>query len=303
MAGLGQRPEGGGPGRLHEIDQDDLELNGTIGEGTTAIVYLGHYNGGKVAVKELRSNETDGKTNVANLQALQRELSVLSISNHPSILHCVGVIAQMPPVRVVLEYCAGGSLFDLLHGRKQVRLSWAQRLKILKDTALAVAYLHSFDPPIMHRDLKSLNIMLMQALTNEFMVPQTRLADFGFARMREIGVMTQGVGTKHWMAPEVSSTADYTEKADVFSFAMVIYEVACRRIPFETDSPDQVAAKVTSGERPSFEPHLRPSDAPEGLIPLAHQCWDMDPAKRPSFEEVVSGFRRISAATCETFNL
>jgi len=295
--------EGGETGLLPQIDQDDLEFSGTIGEGTTSTVYLGQYGGVKVAVKELRLNEMDGKMSVGNLQALQRELSVLSISDHPSILRCLGVVAQRPPVRVVLEYCAGGSLFDLLHRAKQVRLSWAQRLRILKDTALAVLYLHSFEPPIMHRDLKSLNIMLMQALSNEFQVPQTRLADFGFARMREIGVMTQGVGTKHWMAPEVSRTADYTEKADVFSFAMVIYEVACRRIPFEADNPDQVALKVACGERPSFEQHLKPADAPDGLIALAQRCWDADPAKRPAFEEVATGFKRISAQTVETFNL
>merc|ERR1719203_1156665 len=113
-------------------------------------------------------------------------------------------------------------------------------------------YLHSFDPAIIHRDLKSLNLMLVEAVKNKDSNPHIKLGDFGFARAKE-REMTQGVGTKHWMAPEVLRTTRYTEKADVFSFAMV---------PFEKVQPQAVAKMISSGQRPSVEDHVKVDDVP-----------------------------------------
>lgn len=255
-----------------------------IGEGTTAVVFLGKLRGVIVAVKEIRalSDETD----LATIQAVQRELRVLTNVSHPNIVRFVGLVTEYFPLRLVLEYCAGGSLFELLHNCWHIPISWKQRVKMLLDTASAEEHLHTFDPPIIHRDLKSLNLMLLHPVKNEFTTPHIKLADFGFARIEE-RAMTQGVGTKHWMAPEVLNGTEYTTKADVFSFAMVAFEVAFRQVPFEQLDATQVARQTLAGRRPDMDEDLQDLDeVPPELMAIVRSCWHQDPHSRPSFAEV-----------------
>lgn len=264
-----------------EIQASELEIVRKIGEGTTAVVYLGKLRGVIVAVKEIRalSDESD----LVTIQAVQRELRVLTNVSHPNIVQFVGLVTETFPLRLVLEYCAGGSLFELLHNAWQVPISIKQRIKMLLDTAMAEEYLHSFDPPIIHRDLKSLNLMLLEPVQDDISTPHIKLADFGFARIEE-RAMTQGVGTKHWMAPEVLKSTMYTTKADVFSFAMVAFEVACRHVPFESLDVHAVARCTLQGERPDFDD--MGEEVPPGLIKIIEECWAQEPEARPSFEEV-----------------
>mmetsp|Transcript_63241 Transcript_63241/g.137945 ORF Transcript_63241/g.137945 Transcript_63241/m.137945 type:complete len:312 (-) Transcript_63241:135-1070(-) len=276
------------------IDPGDVDLEEVIGEGTTATVYIAKMDGKSVAVKEIRAwkDMVDHDT----VMAVERELSVLSQANHPHILRFLGLIRDSEPLRLVFEYCAGGSLFELLHNRWDIHLSWRQRLKILHDSAAAMGYLHSFEPAIIHRDLKSLNLMLLEPVQDRETVPHIKLGDFGFARVKE-REMTQGVGTKHWMAPEVSRTTGYTEKADVFSFAMVAYEVICRHVPFEREQPVMVARRLGQGERPNIEDHVSLSEVPAGLADLVHRCWHQDPLSRPTFPEIAISIDVIRANT------
>lgn len=261
------------------IDPRNIELQGVIGEGTTAVVYMGNMNGHAVAVKEIRAWKD--MVDRGTIMAVERELSALSTANHQHVLRFLGMVRDSQPLRLVFEYCAGGSLFELLHNRWDIELTWWQRLKMLQDTAQAMQYLHSFDPAIIHRDLKSLNLMLVEPVLDSHTIPQVKLGDFGFARAKE-REMTQGVGTKHWMAPEVLRTTWYTEKADVFSFAMVAYEVICRHVPFEKIQPQVVAKMISSGERPNVEDHINVEEVPAGLVDLVHRCWAQEPETRPT---------------------
>lgn len=284
-----------------EINEADLELINQIGEGTTATVFMGKLRGKIVAVKEIRAlqDEFDGAT----VQSVQRELRVLSRVNHPNILRFIGLVEKCMPLQLVLEYCAGGSLFELLHNCWSVPLSWKQRLKFLSDTAMATDYLHNFDPPIVHRDLKSLNLMLLEPVSDQFVAPHIKLADFGFARVQE-RAMTQGVGTKHWMAPEVLSGTEYTDKADVFSFAMVAYEVVCRHVPFERLDPTSVARLTKEGKRPDLQDDtIVPKEVPLGLIDLIMMCWDQNPEARPAFADIVTKVQGIDIETPEHYSL
>lgn len=283
------------------IEDTDLELLGQIGEGSTAVVYMGRLRGKTVAVKEISALQDDARGTV--VQSVQRELKVLSRVSHPNILHFIGLVDDSMPLRLVLEFCGGGSLFDLLHNCWEIPLSWKpQRLKFMSDTAKAADYLHNFDPPIIHRDLKSLNLMLLEQVNNQFIVPQVKLSDFGLARfIEEARVMTQGVGTKHWTAPEVLTSTDYTDKADVFSFAMVAYEVVCRHVPFERLDPQTVSRMTRAGERPALiDP---PKDVPDGVLDLISMCWDQQPQARPSFSQIVHLVQTIEESTPENFSL
>uniref|UniRef100_A0A7S2PV19 Protein kinase domain-containing protein n=1 Tax=Zooxanthella nutricula TaxID=1333877 RepID=A0A7S2PV19_9DINO len=157
------------------------------------------------------------------------------------------------------------------------------------DIAGAMNYLHSFTPQIIHRDLKSLNLLLAQAVTRTADMPLVKVSDFGLARMKdadpgsEWDKMTKEAGTCHWMAPEVP-TGRYTEKVDIFSYAMVLFEIMCREIPFEEVEGKDAVRLVVSGERPDME--AVPPDRPQKLEDLMVACWAQRPQDRPSFAEI-----------------
>jgi len=285
------------PADDREIRSDELEIVSKIGEGTTAVVYLGTLRGVTVAVKEIRILSEE----LATIQAVQRELRVLSNVSHPNIVRFVGLVTEYFPLRLVLEYCAGGSLFELLHNCWDIPISWMQRIKMLLDTAMAEEHLHQFEPPIIHRDLKSLNLMLLHPIKNQFTCPHIKLADFGFARIEE-RAMTQGVGTKHWMAPEVLKGTAYTTKADVFSFAMVAYEVAFRHVPFESLDAHSVARQTMAGVRPEFEEDAE-KVVPPGLLDIIEHCWGQEPDTRPSFQELRVKLEQLVSTTTEDYTL
>mmetsp|Transcript_103534 Transcript_103534/g.291411 ORF Transcript_103534/g.291411 Transcript_103534/m.291411 type:complete len:171 (-) Transcript_103534:151-663(-) len=151
-----------------------------------------------------------------------------------------------------------------------------------------MCYLHGFDPPIIHRDLKSLNLLLANPVVNSHDMPNIKLSDFGLSRLKDSTmscVMTRAVGTFHWMAPEVNNGSHYDEKCDVYSYAMIMYEIVCRMVPFE-DLQDLrfLALQVANGERPSFD--ACPVDCPKMLMTLMKVCWHQDPFNRPDFQHV-----------------
>lgn len=283
-----------------EYEHEELQYLSTIGEGTTATVFLAKLNNKQVAVKEIHAR---GNIDMATLQAVQRELYVLSRVDHENILKFVGMVSSKLPVCLILEYCSGGSLFELLHNCWHIKLCWKQKLRMIGGTAAALDYLHNFDPPILHRDLKSLNLMLLHEVKDEFTRPEIKLSDFGFARALEESSMTQCVGTKHWMAPEVLNSTQYTEKADIFSLAMVIYEVVCRHVPFETLDPTTVARALSKGERPFDRANEWPAQAPAGLKELVQSCWAQDPNDRPTSSVVSQQVGRILEENREVFRL
>jgi serine/threonine protein kinase len=275
--------------RNWEIDPDQISILEAIGHGSTSCVYSGVLNGNMIAVKEI------AEADEATLQAVRRELQVMTRTDHPTLLRFVGLVSLTPPLRLCLEFCRGGTLFDLLHNRWEIPLSWVQRVKILLDTASAVEYLHTFRKEIIHRDLKSLNIFLFGQIENEYDVPEIRLADFGFSRIlegsKEWQTLTRGAGSMHWMAPEVYSTTRYNSKADIFSFGIICYEVICRHMAFEDLDPEAAADRILSGARPDMPPDT--PEAPEDLKTLMVCCWQHEPDQRPNAGEVVQALSVI----------
>merc|ERR1719333_376457 len=100
--------------------------------------------------------------------------------------------------------------------------------------------------------------------------------------------MTRGVGTKHWMAPEVLAGTNYTEKADIFSFAMAAFEVICRQVPFELLDPTSASQALSRGERPQWpdQEELPDDGVPPGLKQLVEMCWIQNPDARPRAGQV-----------------
>lgn len=132
--------------------------------------------------------------------------------------------------------------------------------------------MHTSTPPIIHRDLKSLNLLLDDSY-------RVKLADFGWTKGLD-NYMTGKIGTYQWMAPEVIASQKYSEKADVFSYGIILWEIASREPPFKNLSGLQVSMEVLNNDlRPKI-----PKNTPESYVKLMKKCWDREPSKRPSFK-------------------
>ena len=276
-----------------EIPPEEFRVEGKIGSGITAEVFRGVWRGTAVAIKQIKLGP---KLNPKIVEAFKRELTVMVRCRHPNLVLFMGASTLVPPIRLLSEFCEGGTLFDLLHNRKDVDLSWKQKVKILLDVAKGLNYLHNCKPVIVHRDLKSLNLLLSEKIEDEFDTPIMKIADFGMAKIKanvESSAMTANAGTYHWMAPEVLGGSSYNEKVDVYSYGIVMYEVLCREIPFEDTGLDgmKVAVAVSKGKRPNLE--FVPKTCPIDLVALMQSCWDQQPGKRPSMEAVIDKLKGI----------
>ena len=160
------------------------------------------------------------------------------------------------------------------------------------DIALGMHFMHSLRNPLMHRDLKSLNILLYKNIKTPMDQAQCKITDFGLARnaASEAEVMTGMAGTFHWMAPEVLENQPYTFKADVYSYAIVLWEILAREPPFADYPPHKIMYNVINyKERPPLDKISR--DCPQELVYIMRACWEQDPTKRPSFKDIIQGLQ------------
>lgn len=279
-----------------EVDPAELQLLEKVGTGCTAEVFRGLWNGQQVAIKQIDWNKS--RMGVKEQRAFDREVQIMPKINHCNLVKMLGVASQQRPFRIITEFCAGGCCFELLHNCDHIELSWTQKLKMCVDVGSAMQYLHHFNPQIIHRDLKSLNLLLSTPILSELDVPFVKVSDFGLSRMKDRapesdwGKMTMAAGTCHWMAPEVFTGTCYDEKVDVYSYAMILFEILCREIPFEEEEPANVGRLTVQGERPDLE--AVPPDCPELLRDLMIGCWAHDPRKRPHFDEIMEYLGKVN---------
>lgn len=139
----------------------------SIGSGASADVYKGSYKEMDVAIKKLKFDLSNA--NASNpIKEFKREVSTLIKVRHPNLVLFVGACADKGHVMIVTEYCSGGSLFSLLHEKKTFNLSNKQKFRMALDIAKGMNFLHTQgDTPILHRDLKSLNLLVYEPVTSE----------------------------------------------------------------------------------------------------------------------------------------
>lgn len=233
-----------------------------------------------------------------------REIHALTRAVHPNIVALLGVVTESQPLSIVLELCRGGTCAERLYAVNAAEelppMVWKQTFKIVTDTCEAMRHLHSLTPPIVHRDLKSMNLLFMQPVDKPEVVPEVKICDFGVARsksseregMTPRGIMTKVVGTCNWVAPEVFMGHIYDEKVDVYAFAMVCFEVIFYELPFEELDPMEITALVTNGKRPSLDDP--PPAIPEDFLRLVGLCWAHHKHLRPTFAEIANYLQRFS---------
>ncbi|KAI3764425.1 hypothetical protein L2E82_14433 [Cichorium intybus] len=262
-----------------------------VGQGGFGTVYKGQLQDGTlVAIKRAKKSMYD-----KNLGGeFQSEIQALSKVEHLNLVKCYGYLEQGDERIVVVEYVPNGTLREHLECFNGNVLSLDSRLDIAIDVAHAITYLHTYtDHPIIHRDIKSSNILLTDKL-------RAKVADFGFARLAadaESGkthVSTQVKGTAGYLDPEYLRTYQLTEKSDVYSFGILLVELVTGRRPIEAkrELDERITArwamkKYTDGVAISIlDPKLEKSDANglalEKILELALQCVAAHRRNRPT---------------------
>lgn len=208
------------------VDRDKIDFEGVISHGGYGQVMSGWFNGQHVAVKMLLP---ENRKSMKYLNSFLEEVKLMSMLEHPRIVQFVGVAwDSLSDMCLLTEFMEGGDLRSLLAGYEVQKYPVGfnmTKVTIALHIAHALTYLHSLDPPVLHRDLKSKNILLSATL-------DARLSDFGESRENIDETMTAGVGTSRWMAPEVMMGERYDDKADVFSMGVVLSELDLHALPY-----------------------------------------------------------------------
>jgi len=245
----------------------DVEILRELAHGSAGVVSLGRWKHMFVAVKKHFPN------NQEMYNAFCVEAKIHAGLHHPNIILLLGICeGPQGELLTLTEFASRGSLYSILH--RLGSLKPVQMVKLAIDTAKGMHYLHSVN--VLHRDLKSLNL-----LVDENWI--LKVADFGTSR-QAANTMTQCAGTALWMAPEVVRGKDYTYKADVYSFGIIMWEMLTCETPFnDMTNPYEIMRDVEAGLRPQIPYH----NAPKEYIKLMQACWSGEEKDRPDFDVIL----------------
>ncbi|XP_078740944.1 mitogen-activated protein kinase kinase kinase 13-like isoform X1 [Lampetra fluviatilis] len=231
-----------------------------LGSGAQGAVFLGKFRGEEVAIKKVREQR---ETDIKPLRKLK----------HPNIIAFKGVCTQAPCFCIIMEYCAQGQLFEVL------RVGRLVSPRLLVDWTCGIAsgmhYLHTHK--IVHRDLKSPNVLVTQD-------DKVKISDFGTSKeMSDKSTKMSFAGTVAWMAPEVIRNEPVSEKVDIWSFGVVLWELLTGEVPYRDVDSSAIIWGVGSNSL-----HLPvPASCPDGFSLLLQQCWNSKPRNRPSFRQIL----------------
>lgn len=276
-----------------KITMDQLQLKERIGSGSFGEIYRAIYQGTPVAVKKLLNQNASNQL----IYNLQKECLILLHLRHPNVIMFMGACFDSGNLCIVTDYCANGSLAAYIDNKAN-HFDWRLRMRIARETAQGMNYLHNRNPKIIHCDLKPSNLLLDHSMT-------TKICDFGMSKVK-LGNKTMthtGGATLAYTAPEVLRGADllalllfaplltlfstaekYTEKIDVYSYAMILYEIYERQRPNGSLGGMQYISMVVKED---YRPNLS-ANIPAIYAELIRKCWARDPEERPSFEQILT---------------
>ncbi|OQR86212.1 protein kinase [Achlya hypogyna] len=250
-----------------------------LSKGAFGEVWLGSFEGGVVAIKRLLDTK---RTTEAEIENFADEIRLMASFSHPNIVTFIGFAwDSLQNLCAITEFMPQGDLHTYLRSHLQLQWRRHEKIKIALGIAHALAYLHGRPSAVIHRDLKSKNVLMAAGC-------EAKLSDFGISRERTIDdTMTAGVGTIFWTAPEVLLGGRYSEQADIYSFGCVLVELDTRQSPY----PDlQGVPQATLVHRITVD-DLRPSflsTCPQRIKSLAALCFASDPTGRPSAAQLAT---------------
>ncbi|XP_051775325.1 mitogen-activated protein kinase kinase kinase 21 isoform X1 [Erpetoichthys calabaricus] len=284
-------PDGDGGGRSSpvQISFTELFLEEVIGVGGFGKVYKGTWREQEVAVKAARQDPDEDIT--ATAESVRQEAKLFSMLRHPNIIKLEGVCLTEPNLCLVMEYARGGTLNRALAGRRiqpHILVDWAVQI------ARGMQYLHEEAVvPIIHRDLKSSNILLLETIENDDIGKKTlKITDFGLAREWHKTTKMSAAGTYSWMAPEVIKSSLFSKGSDVWSYGVLLWELLTGEVPYRGIDGLAVAYGVAVNKLTL----PIPSTCPEQFAKLMEECWDQDPHIRPSFSTILEQLTAIEEA-------
>uniref|UniRef100_A0A8D3CXJ3 Mitogen-activated protein kinase kinase kinase n=1 Tax=Scophthalmus maximus TaxID=52904 RepID=A0A8D3CXJ3_SCOMX len=245
---------------MWEVPFEEISELQWLGSGAQGAVFLGKFRSEEVAIKKVREQK---ETDIKPLRKLK----------HPNIISFKGVCTQAPCYCIIMEYCAQGQLYEVLRaGRKvtpRLLVDWASGI------ASGMNYLHLHK--IIHRDLKSPNVLVTHNDT-------VKISDFGTSKeLSDKSTKMSFAGTVAWMAPEVIRNEPVSEKVDIWSFGVVLWELLTGEIPYKDVDSSAIIWGVGSNSL-----HLPvPSTCPDGFKILMKQTWQSKPRNRPSFRQIL----------------
>lgn len=253
---------------------DELKMGKLIGKGSQGEVYKAEWRALTVAVKKIDCRSVAPEI----IEEFCAEAAIMRRLRHPALTLFLGVSLQSQPnLCIVTEFAQRGSLFDIMHDEHSA-LTWPKCLSISLDIAQGMTYLHAHNPPILHRDLKSLNILVDENWRG-------KVADFGMTRFHEQDQIMTQCGSPLWMAPEMIKNDPYNEKSDVYSYGICLWEMYTRKIPYRDLglTPSHLVVKVVKeGLRPVI-----PKTCPKPYRVLMERCWHPIAEKRPTFAQIL----------------
>ncbi|KAN0024110.1 hypothetical protein ACTFIV_008506 [Dictyostelium citrinum] len=263
-----------------DIDIHQIKISVRIGKGNYGEVYLGTWRGSQVAVKKLPAHNLNENI----LKEFNREINLMKNLRHPNVIQFLGSCLIPPDICICTEYMPRGSLYSILHDQA-LQLQWSLLIKMMIDAAKGVIYLHNSTPVILHRDLKSHNLLVDENW-------KVKVADFGLSTIEQQGATMTACGTPCWTSPEVLRSQRYTEKADVYSFGIILWECATRQDPYFGIPPFQVIFAVgREGMRPPV-----PQNGPPKYIQLLIDCLNENPSHRPTMEQCLERLESIDSS-------
>ncbi|XP_051756024.1 mitogen-activated protein kinase kinase kinase 11 [Ctenopharyngodon idella] len=301
-SGYGKLPGSGvvqdlGPAVVSElepeaVDFSELSLEEVIGVGGFGKVYRGTWKGELVAVKAARQDPDEDISVTA--QNVQNEARLFAMLKHPNIITLKGVCLQEPNLCLIMEYASGGPLSRALAGRRippHVLVNWAVQI------AQGMLYLHSEAiVPVIHRDLKSNNILLAEPVEKGSIEGKTlKITDFGLAREWHKTTKMSTAGTYAWMAPEVIKSSTFSKGSDVWSYGVLLWELLTGEAPYRGIDGLAVAYGVAVNKLTL----PIPSTCPEPFAQLMSECWDQDPHRRPNFGSILEQLMALEEQVME----
>ncbi|KAF5478810.1 hypothetical protein F2P56_005340 [Juglans regia] len=261
-----------------------------IGQGAFGPVYRAQMSTGEtVAVKVLATDSKQGE------KEFHTEVMLLGRLHHRNLVNLIGYCAEKGQHMLIYVYMSKGSLASHLYSENNEPLSWDIRVHIALDVARGLEYLHDGAvPPVIHRDIKSSNILLDQAM-------RARVADFGLSREEMVDRQAVNIrGTYGYLDPEYISTKAFTKKSDVYSFGVLLFELIAGRNPQQGLMEYVELAAMNTEGKVGWEEIV--DSRLEGIYDvqelnevaaLAYKCINRIPRKRPSMRDIVQVLSRI----------
>ncbi|EFA82228.1 ankyrin repeat-containing protein [Heterostelium album PN500] len=275
---------------INIISDGEIEYTEKLGAGSSGKVYKGLYKGKEVAIKVLKSMTEDKE-----IQEFKKEFQIMSAIRSKHVVHFYGAVLEPKPC-MVMENCSNGSLYHVMNNEK-LDIRWEKTFRFALETARGLDCLHSWNPQIVHRDLKSLNLLVNDKW-------EIKVCDFGLSRFNtgsNMETLAKMRGTMAYCAPEIYFGEQFSIKSDVYSIGMILWELVTRCVHGRYERPFSEYTNlqhdfqiIIQTSKKALRPTI-PAECPPKFAQLIRECWDAAFEKRPNCGEIIKRLESLEA--------